>query len=190
LLRRRTVRVRPRLERQRRLPSRVSLIVAAAGRGARLGAATPKQYLVCAGKPLICHALEALAAARAYCAATVVIHPDDRARYQSALAFLSPAAAAAFGPPALGGDSRQQSVRAGLESQSPISSSSMTPRAFFPLPRSSIALSRRPSALAPPRPARRSAIPSSRSTPMAASSARQTAPRYAPSRRRKRFASR
>jgi 2-C-methyl-D-erythritol 4-phosphate cytidylyltransferase/2-C-methyl-D-erythritol 2,4-cyclodiphosphate synthase len=105
------------LERKRRLPSRVSLIVVAAGRGARLGAATPKQYLTCAGKPLICHALEALAAARSYCAATVVIHPDDRALYDAALAFLSPAASAAFGPPALGGDSRQQSVRAGIEAQ-------------------------------------------------------------------------
>ena len=99
------------------MPSRVSLIVVAAGRGARLGAATPKQYRTCAGRPLICHALEALAAARSYCAATIVIHPDDRARYSSALAFLSPTAAAAFGPPALGGDSRQQSVRAGLEAQ-------------------------------------------------------------------------
>lgn len=96
---------------------RVSLIVVAAGRGARLGAAAPKQYLTCAGKPLICHTLEALAAARSYCAATVVIHQDDRARYDAALAFLSPAAAAVFGPPALGGDSRQQSVRAGLEAQ-------------------------------------------------------------------------
>jgi 2-C-methyl-D-erythritol 4-phosphate cytidylyltransferase/2-C-methyl-D-erythritol 2,4-cyclodiphosphate synthase len=100
-----------------RLSPRVSLIVVAAGRGARLGAATPKQYLVCAGRPLICHALEALAAARSYCAATVVIHPDDRPLYEAALAFLSPAAAAAFGPPAPGGDSRQQSVRAGLEAQ-------------------------------------------------------------------------
>jgi 2-C-methyl-D-erythritol 4-phosphate cytidylyltransferase/2-C-methyl-D-erythritol 2,4-cyclodiphosphate synthase len=92
----------------------------AAGRGARLGATTPKQYLTCAGKPLICHALEALAEASTYCAATVVIHPDDRALYDSALALLSPAAAAAFGPPALGGDSRQQSVRAGLEAQSDV----------------------------------------------------------------------
>jgi len=96
---------------------RVSLIVVAAGRGVRLGAATPKQYLSCAGKPLICHALEALAAARRYCAATVVIHPDDRALYDRALALLSPAAAASFGPPGFGGNSRQQSVRAGLEAQ-------------------------------------------------------------------------
>ena len=100
------------------MPSRVSLIVVAAGRGARLGAATPKQYLVCASKPLICHALEALVAARPFCAATVVIHPDDRARYDSAIGFLSPAAAAIFGPPALGGDTRQRSVRAGIEAQS------------------------------------------------------------------------
>ena len=99
------------------MPPRVSLIVVAAGRGARLGAATPKQYLPCGGRPLICHALDALAAARPYCAATVVIHPDDRALYDAALAALSPAAASVFGPPALGGDSRQQSVRAGLEAQ-------------------------------------------------------------------------
>ncbi len=93
-------------------------IVVAAGRGARLGAATPKQYLPCAGKPLLAHALEALAAAHAFCAATVVIHPDDCELYQAALTFLSPAAAAAFGPPAFGGASRQQSVLAGLEAQS------------------------------------------------------------------------
>jgi 2-C-methyl-D-erythritol 4-phosphate cytidylyltransferase/2-C-methyl-D-erythritol 2,4-cyclodiphosphate synthase len=100
------------------LPPRVSLIVVAAGRGARLGAATPKQYLDCAGKPLLCHALEALASTHDYSAATVVIHPDDRAAYEAALAFLSPTAAACFGPPALGGASRQQSVLAGLEAQS------------------------------------------------------------------------
>jgi 2-C-methyl-D-erythritol 4-phosphate cytidylyltransferase/2-C-methyl-D-erythritol 2,4-cyclodiphosphate synthase len=100
------------------LPPRVSLIVVAAGRGARLGAATPKQYLPCAGKPLIAHGLEALAAAHDYCAATVVIHPDDRELYDAALEFLSPAAAGRFGPPAFGGASRQQSVLAGLEAQS------------------------------------------------------------------------
>ena len=100
------------------MPPRVSLIVVAAGRGARLGAALPKQYLNCAGKPLLAHALEALAAAHDFCAATVVVHPDDLALYQTALTFLSPAAAARFGPPAFGGASRQQSVLAGLEAQS------------------------------------------------------------------------
>ena len=100
------------------MPPRVSLIVVAAGRGARLGAATPKQYLNCAGKPLLAHTLEALAAAHDFCAATVVIHPDDRGLYEAALKFLSPAAAARFGPPAFGGATRQRSVLAGLEAQS------------------------------------------------------------------------
>jgi 2-C-methyl-D-erythritol 4-phosphate cytidylyltransferase/2-C-methyl-D-erythritol 2,4-cyclodiphosphate synthase len=66
---------------------------------------------------LLAHTLQALAAARAYCAATVVIHRDDRALYRAALAALSPDAAAAFGPPAEGGASRQRSVLAGLEAQ-------------------------------------------------------------------------
>lgn len=101
-----------------RLSPRVSLIVVAAGRGARLGATTPKQYLNCAGKPLLAHTLEALAAAHDYCAATVVIHSDDGDAYEAVLTFLSPAAALCFGPPALGGASRQQSVLAGLEAQS------------------------------------------------------------------------
>ena len=100
------------------MPPRVSLIVVAAGRGARLGATTPKQYLGCAGRPLLAHGLEALAAAHDFCAATVVIHPDDRASYDDALTFLSPAAARRFGPTAFGGASRQRSVLAGLEAQS------------------------------------------------------------------------
>jgi 2-C-methyl-D-erythritol 4-phosphate cytidylyltransferase/2-C-methyl-D-erythritol 2,4-cyclodiphosphate synthase len=99
------------------LSPRVSLIVVAAGRGVRLGAATPKQYLACAGRPLLAHTLQALAEARRYCAATVVIHRDDRALYQAALAAMPPALAGAYGPPAFGGDSRQQSVLAGLEAQ-------------------------------------------------------------------------
>ena len=99
------------------LSPRVSLIVVAAGRGARLGGATPKQYLDCAGRPLLCHTLEALAAAHDFCAATVVIHPDDRDLYDAAVARLSPKAAAALTPPAFGGATRQQSVRNGLEAQ-------------------------------------------------------------------------
>ena len=99
------------------MPPRVSLIVVAAGRGARLGAATPKQYLACAGRPLLAHTLQALAEARPYCAATVVIHRDDRVLYEAALAALPPALAGLYGPPAFGGDSRQQSVLAGLEAQ-------------------------------------------------------------------------
>ncbi len=93
----------------------VALVVVAAGRGVRLGAERPKQYRPCAGWPLIAHTLEALLAARAFEASTVVIHPDDRALYDDALASLTPATRASLGPPSLGGASRQESVRAGLE---------------------------------------------------------------------------
>ncbi len=93
----------------------VALVVVAAGRGTRLGGERPKQYLDCAGSPLLSHTLEALTAAWPFSAVTVSIHADDRAFYDEALAGLSPAAREALGPPAVGGATRQQSVRAGLE---------------------------------------------------------------------------
>jgi 2-C-methyl-D-erythritol 4-phosphate cytidylyltransferase/2-C-methyl-D-erythritol 2,4-cyclodiphosphate synthase len=95
--------------------NRVALVVVAAGRGARMGADRPKQYLDCAGRPLIAHTLEALTKARPFAAIAVVIHADDRALYEAALARLSPENAAAIGPPALGRATRQGSVLAGLE---------------------------------------------------------------------------
>jgi 2-C-methyl-D-erythritol 4-phosphate cytidylyltransferase/2-C-methyl-D-erythritol 2,4-cyclodiphosphate synthase len=94
---------------------RIGLLVVAGGRGVRLGADRPKQYLNCAGRPLIVHTLEALAASFPFLAITVVIRPDDRALYDQALAYLKADAAAAIGPPAIGGATRQQSVLAGLE---------------------------------------------------------------------------
>jgi 2-C-methyl-D-erythritol 4-phosphate cytidylyltransferase/2-C-methyl-D-erythritol 2,4-cyclodiphosphate synthase len=93
----------------------VALVVVAAGRGVRLGGGRPKQYLPCAGKPLLAHTLEALLAARPFMAATVVIHADDRPLYDAALAALSPGARSALGPPCAGGATRHESVRAGLE---------------------------------------------------------------------------
>jgi 2-C-methyl-D-erythritol 4-phosphate cytidylyltransferase / 2-C-methyl-D-erythritol 2,4-cyclodiphosphate synthase len=99
--------------------TKVALLVVAAGRGLRLGAGRPKQYLICAGRPLIAHTLEALAAAWPFSAVTIAIHPDDRALYDEALAHLTPAAAGLLGPPATGGETRQQSVLAGLEALVP-----------------------------------------------------------------------
>jgi len=61
--------------------------------------------------------LEALAAGWPFSAATVAIRPDDRPLYEEAIAHLTPAAAGPLGPPATGGETRQQSVLAGLESQ-------------------------------------------------------------------------
>jgi len=97
----------------------VALVVVAAGRGTRLGAEQPKQYLPCAGRPLLAHTLEALGAAWPFSAVTVAIRADDRALYDETLAHLSPAARAAIGPPAIGGATRQQSVLAGLEALVP-----------------------------------------------------------------------
>ncbi len=98
------------------LPSQsVALVVVAAGRGVRLGGDRPKQYRLCAGKPLLAHTLGALLSARPFSAATVVIHPNDRALYDEAVASLPIAIQAAIGPPSLGGATRQASVRGGLE---------------------------------------------------------------------------
>ena len=48
---------------------------------------------------------------------TVVIHPDDRDLYETALKRISSEVAAKLAPPALGGATRQQSVRNGLQAQ-------------------------------------------------------------------------
>jgi len=94
---------------------KVGVLVVAAGQGLRLGANRPKQYLSCAGRPLIVHTLEALASSFPFSAVTVVIRAEDRALYDQAAAHLKASAAAALGPPAIGGATRQQSVLAGLE---------------------------------------------------------------------------
>src|SRR5271166_3474274 len=94
---------------------KVALVVVAAGRGARLGAERPKQYLICAGKPLLAHTLEALTGAWPFSAVVVAIRGEDRDLYHEALAHLTPEAASAIGEPAIGGATRQQSVLAGLE---------------------------------------------------------------------------
>jgi 2-C-methyl-D-erythritol 4-phosphate cytidylyltransferase/2-C-methyl-D-erythritol 2,4-cyclodiphosphate synthase len=96
-------------------PRRVALVVVAAGRGARLGGERPKQYLACAGKPLLAHTLEALARSWPFTAVTVVIGADDRPLYEDALTHLTAEARAAVGEPAIGGATRQQSVLSGLE---------------------------------------------------------------------------
>ena len=93
---------------------KVGRLVVAGGRGVRLGAEQPKQYLSCAGRPLIVHTLEALAAGFPFSAVTVVIRAEDRGLYDHAAAHLT-TVGAALGSPAIGGATRQQSVLAGLE---------------------------------------------------------------------------
>lgn len=83
---------------------RIATILVAAGSGTRFGAETPKQFLPLAGKPVIRHAAEALAAC------SDLLQPvGDAAAIEPALAGLSHL------PVVPGGATRQDSVRAGLE---------------------------------------------------------------------------
>jgi 2-C-methyl-D-erythritol 4-phosphate cytidylyltransferase/2-C-methyl-D-erythritol 2,4-cyclodiphosphate synthase len=91
------------------MASCVALVVAA-GRGTRLGAPLPKQYLPLAGKPLLRYSLETLARHPAIGHVRVVFNPDDGAHYAAASRGLD------LLPPVAGGAARQDSVRLGLES--------------------------------------------------------------------------
>ena len=57
---------------------KIFAIVPAAGQGTRLGDALPKQYLALAGRPLMFHSLEALAAVHRIDRVFVVLSPLDR----------------------------------------------------------------------------------------------------------------
>src|ERR1019366_7382578 len=87
---------------------RIASILVAAGSGSRFGADTPKQFLTLAGKPVIRHAAEALAAQ------TALLQPvGDPVTIDSALGSVPHLR------PVPGGATRQESVRAGLEALAP-----------------------------------------------------------------------
>ena len=90
-------------------PTGTTALVVAAGRGLRFGGAVPKQYGVLAGRTVLRHAVEGLLAHPAVASVRVVIHPDDRALYDDAVAGL------ALPDPVAGGATRAASVRNGLE---------------------------------------------------------------------------
>lgn len=84
-------------------------VVPAAGRGTRMGADCPKQYLPLAGKPLIAHTLERLAAHPRIAGLMVVLGARDE---------LWPGITSLHGKPvriAIGGAERSDSVLAGIE---------------------------------------------------------------------------
>ena len=85
-------------------------LVVAAGRGRRFGGELPKQYLALGGRPVIRRAVECFLAHAQVDAVLAVIHPDDGALFARATEGLDILA------PVAGGDSRQESVRLGLES--------------------------------------------------------------------------
>ena len=97
------------------MSSRVAVLIVAAGRGSRVGAGTPKQYLRFGGKPVLAHTLARLASSEIAESLTVVIRPDDRTLYDEAISVLPASGLALLTEPVAGGASRQVSVRNGLE---------------------------------------------------------------------------
>ncbi len=91
------------------MPSCVAIIVAS-GRGTRFGHARPKQYLPLLGKPMLRHCMETFANHPKISAVRTVIHEDDRVLYCEAASGLDVL------DPVQGGETRQDSVRLGLES--------------------------------------------------------------------------
>jgi 2-C-methyl-D-erythritol 4-phosphate cytidylyltransferase/2-C-methyl-D-erythritol 2,4-cyclodiphosphate synthase len=89
---------------------RAFALVVAAGRGSRMGSDVPKQYLPLAGEAVLRHSLRAFATHAAITGTRAVIHPDDRAQYDTAAAGIYLLA------PVPGGAQRQESVLRGLES--------------------------------------------------------------------------
>lgn len=85
-------------------------IIVAAGRGERLGAEVPKQYLPLGGRTVLYHAAAALCGHPGVGAVRTVIRPEDREHYDAAVEGLD------LLEPVAGGATRQDSVRLGLES--------------------------------------------------------------------------
>ena len=98
-------------------PMSVAALVLAAGRGERFGAAVPKAFVPLAGRPLVLHALAALAAVPEIARVQPVVAAAELARFEA----LRPAwgALPKLAPAVAGGAERQDSVRAGLAALPP-----------------------------------------------------------------------
>jgi 2-C-methyl-D-erythritol 4-phosphate cytidylyltransferase len=88
---------------------RVTALIVCAGRGTRMGPGAPKQYRLLSGTPVLRHTALAFRLHPAITGISVVIHRDDRALYEAATAGLDLPA------PVVGGATRDESVRLGLE---------------------------------------------------------------------------
>ncbi len=91
---------------------KVAVIIVAAGRGYRVGAERPKQYLPLCGKSILQHTIESFLNAPYVNLIQTVIHERDRVLYDQATAELPPEISLA--DPVTGGATRQQSVMNGL----------------------------------------------------------------------------
>ncbi len=92
---------------------RVAALVLAAGRGDRLGHELPKAFVPLAGKPMLLHALAAMAGADEIDRVVPVVAGTDLGRLRQLADEL--AAIPKLAPAVAGGATRQDSVRAGLE---------------------------------------------------------------------------
>jgi 2-C-methyl-D-erythritol 4-phosphate cytidylyltransferase/2-C-methyl-D-erythritol 2,4-cyclodiphosphate synthase len=87
----------------------VTALIVAAGTGSRVGGELPKQYRPIGGKPLLAHAVDALVGHPHIHAVRVVIGAGQEALAETALGGRD------VGPLIVGGATRQESVRRGLE---------------------------------------------------------------------------
>ena len=89
--------------------SGVAVLVVAAGKGERAGGAVPKQYAPLLGKPILRWTVEAFARHPRVTSVQVAIGPGQEQLYAAAIEGLD------LLPPVIGGATRQESVRRGLE---------------------------------------------------------------------------
>ena len=85
-------------------------LIVAAGRGSRFGGEISKQYTMLAGQPVLRHTVAAFFGHSSIEHVRVVIHRDDRDMYDQVVGDIP------MLEPVTGGDTRQESVRLGLES--------------------------------------------------------------------------
>ncbi|MFE5943857.1 2-C-methyl-D-erythritol 4-phosphate cytidylyltransferase [Streptomyces sp. NPDC056480] len=95
-------------------PPRTAVVIPAAGRGVRLGPGAPKALRALNGTPMLIHAVRAMAASRAVSLVVVVAPPDGAPEVKNLLdAHALPERTDYLVVP--GGDTRQESVRLGLD---------------------------------------------------------------------------
>ncbi|MAU41999.1 MAG: bifunctional 2-C-methyl-D-erythritol 4-phosphate cytidylyltransferase/2-C-methyl-D-erythritol 2,4-cyclodiphosphate synthase [Kordiimonas sp.] len=93
----------------------IAALIVAAGRGHRVGGNIPKQYLPLGEKTVLYHTISCFLNHPEITHVQVVIHPDDNALYEKYIDGLC------LAPPVHGGQSRQESVRFGLDALTPMS---------------------------------------------------------------------
>jgi 2-C-methyl-D-erythritol 4-phosphate cytidylyltransferase/2-C-methyl-D-erythritol 2,4-cyclodiphosphate synthase len=91
----------------------VAIVLVAAGKGSRAGREQAKQYVRVAGRTLLAHAIEAVATLGA--PIQPVIGAADASDFAASLAELREGIRALVLPPVIGGETRQLSVKEGLE---------------------------------------------------------------------------